>query len=142
MASTKTGQGYWLVAADGGIFAFGDAPFLGSIGAIRLDQPIVAMEAPRAGGYRLVASDGGIFAYGTADFLGSVAGVPLEAPIVAAAGSLTGAGYRMVAADGAVFCFGDATFLGRADPLSLRAGHAVGIVTQPVNGGYWVAASR
>ena len=30
MASTPTGQGYWLVASDGGIFAFGDAGFHGS----------------------------------------------------------------------------------------------------------------
>ena len=43
MSSTVTGQGYWLVAADGGIFSFGDAAFLGSTGAIRLNQPIVAM---------------------------------------------------------------------------------------------------
>src|SRR3954466_6714133 len=27
MASTASGKGYWLVAADGGIFAFGDARF-------------------------------------------------------------------------------------------------------------------
>ena len=30
-----TGNGYWLVASDGGIFAFGDAPFFGSTGASR-----------------------------------------------------------------------------------------------------------
>src|SRR5688500_20324450 len=29
------GQGYWLVAADGGVFAFGDAPYLGSTDAAR-----------------------------------------------------------------------------------------------------------
>ena len=26
--------GYWLVAPDGGVFAFGDAPFHGSMGGI------------------------------------------------------------------------------------------------------------
>ena len=31
-ASTPDGRGYWLVAADGGIFAFGDAGFYGSGG--------------------------------------------------------------------------------------------------------------
>ena len=30
MAPDATGAGYWLVAADGGIFAFGDAGFTGS----------------------------------------------------------------------------------------------------------------
>ena len=32
MAATPDGRGYWLVASDGGIFAFGDAPFHGSMG--------------------------------------------------------------------------------------------------------------
>lgn len=30
MAPNPDGRGYWLVAADGGIFTFGDAPFLGT----------------------------------------------------------------------------------------------------------------
>jgi hypothetical protein len=30
MAATPTGKGYWFVAADGGVFTFGDAPFYGS----------------------------------------------------------------------------------------------------------------
>ena len=33
MAATPDGKGYWLVAADGGIFTFGDAGFYGSTGA-------------------------------------------------------------------------------------------------------------
>lgn len=44
MASTPTGGGYWLVAADGGIFNFGDAAFHGSTGAMHLNQPIVGMD--------------------------------------------------------------------------------------------------
>jgi len=31
MASTPTGKGYWLVSADGGVFAFGDAQYLGNV---------------------------------------------------------------------------------------------------------------
>ena len=30
MATTPSGRGYWEVARDGGLFTFGDAPFLGS----------------------------------------------------------------------------------------------------------------
>jgi hypothetical protein len=30
MAASADGQGYWMVSGDGGVFAFGDAPFLGS----------------------------------------------------------------------------------------------------------------
>ncbi|HLG68215.1 MAG TPA: CAP domain-containing protein [Acidimicrobiales bacterium] len=70
MAADPATGGYWLVAADGGIFAFG-APFLGSMGNQPLNQPIVGMAAdPATGGYWLVAADGGIFAFG-APFLGA-----------------------------------------------------------------------
>ena len=31
MAATQDGKGYWLVASDGGVFAYGDAPFYGSL---------------------------------------------------------------------------------------------------------------
>ena len=37
--------GYWLVASDGGVFAFGSAGFYGSTGSIHLNQPIVGMAA-------------------------------------------------------------------------------------------------
>jgi hypothetical protein len=43
MARTPTGLGYWLVASDGGIFAYGDAPFRGSAGNVHLGQPIVGI---------------------------------------------------------------------------------------------------
>src|SRR5690242_9411789 len=42
IAATPSGDGYWLIARDGGVFAFGDATFHGSTGGIRLNQPIVA----------------------------------------------------------------------------------------------------
>ena len=35
MAATPDGGGYWLVAADGGIFTYGDAGFYGSTGRHR-----------------------------------------------------------------------------------------------------------
>jgi hypothetical protein len=30
---TVTGQGYWMVGSDGGVFTLSDKPFVGSIGA-------------------------------------------------------------------------------------------------------------
>jgi ribosomal protein L24E len=84
MAATADGKGYWLVASDGGIFAFGDAVFEGSTGNVHLNQPIVGMAATADGkGYWLVASDGGIFAFGDAVFEGSTGSVHLNKPIVA-----------------------------------------------------------
>jgi hypothetical protein len=43
MAATDDGGGYWFVAADGGVFAFGDAPFSGSMGSVHLNRPVVGM---------------------------------------------------------------------------------------------------
>ena len=45
MTPTPDGRGYWLVASDGGIFAFGDAPFLGSAPGTAPGQPVVAVAA-------------------------------------------------------------------------------------------------
>jgi hypothetical protein len=75
LAATADGAGYWLVAADGGIFSYGDAHFYGSTGGLHLNAPIVGMAAtPDGGGYWLVAGDGGIFNYGFARFLGPLGG--------------------------------------------------------------------
>lgn len=39
------GNGYVLVAGDGGVFAFSNLPFLGSLGDTTLDSPIIAIDA-------------------------------------------------------------------------------------------------
>jgi hypothetical protein len=46
MAATSDGGGYSLVAADGGVFAYGDATFVGSHGGSPLNAPIVGVAAP------------------------------------------------------------------------------------------------
>ena len=98
MAATPSGNGYWLVASDGGIFTFGDAVFYGSKGGQPLNKPIVGMAAtPTGHGYWLVASDGGIFTFGDALFYGSTGGQPLNKPIVGMAATPTGHGYWLVA---------------------------------------------
>ena len=113
MAAAPTGAGYWLVASDGGIFAFGSARFLGSMGGRPLVKPVVTMAVdPSTGGYWLFTSDGGVFAFG-APFLGSMGGQPLHRPVVDGSGS-GGQGYLLLGADGGVFNFGDAPFLGTA----------------------------
>jgi hypothetical protein len=69
MYSTPAGKGYWLVASDGGVFAFGDARFSGSVPGIlaqlheHLQAPVVAGSPAPGGGYDLVGSDGGVFTF-------------------------------------------------------------------------------
>ncbi|HEV7535787.1 MAG TPA: VCBS repeat-containing protein [Acidimicrobiia bacterium] len=76
--------GYRLMASDGGVFAFGNAGFYGSTGAIHLNRPIVGgVPTGSNKGYWFVASDGGIFNYGDAEFCGSTGGKRLNLPIVA-----------------------------------------------------------
>jgi hypothetical protein len=71
MAATPSGNGYWLVASDGGIFSFGDAQFHGSTGAMTLNKPITSAVQTRLG-YDLVAADGGVFNFNS-PFIGSAA---------------------------------------------------------------------
>jgi hypothetical protein len=114
--------GYRLAAADGGVFAFGPAPFEGSAGGQHLNAPVVGMAAtPDGGGYWLVAADGGVFSFGDAGYFGSEGGVPLNAPVVGMAATSDGAGYRLVAADGGIFSFGDAGYFGSKGGQHLNA---------------------
>ena len=137
----RTGDGYWLVANDGGVFAFGDAKFHGSTGNIRLNRPINGMAAtPSAAGYWLVASDGGVFAFGDAVFHGSTGALTLNSPIVGMAPTSTGNGYWLVAADGGVFAFGDAVFHGSTGDIKLNS-PIVSISATPSDGGYWLIAA-
>ncbi len=135
------GNGYWLVASDGGIFAYGDAGFYGSAGAMALNKPIVGMATtPDGKGYWLVASDGGIFAYGDAGFYGSTGSLTLNKPIVGMATTPDGKGYWLVASDGGIFAYGDAGFYGSTGSLTLNK-PIVGMATTPDGKGYWLVAS-
>ncbi|MDP9419615.1 MAG: hypothetical protein M3P53_05630 [Actinomycetota bacterium] len=110
--SSLSGRGYYLVASDGGVFAFGDARFVGSMGGQGLNAPVRSLVPDGDGrGYWLVASDGGIFAF-DAPFLGSMGGSRLNRPVSGMVASQSGRGYLMVAEDGGIFAFGDVPFRG------------------------------
>ena len=136
-----SGNGYWLVASDGGIFSFGGTQFLGSTGARHLNKPLVGMASTPGGqGYWLVASDGGIFAFGDASFFGSTRAQTLNKPIVAMAATPDGQGYWLVASDGGIFAFGDAGFFGSTGAQHLNK-PIVGMASTPDGQGYWLVAS-
>jgi hypothetical protein len=65
MAVAPGGDGYWMVASDGGVFAFGSASFHGSTGG----QPLTAfiagiVAAPSGAGYWLWGQDGEVHPFG------------------------------------------------------------------------------
>src|SRR5919106_1191418 len=140
LAALRARVGYWMVGQDGGIFAFGDAPFRGSTGAIKLNKPIVGMAvAPNGRGYWLVASDGGVFAFGNgARFFGSTGDIKLVQPIVGIAPTNSNDGYWFVAADGGIFSFGDA----RAFTPKLGGSPVTGLAKSPDGDGLWVTRAN
>ncbi|HVM07223.1 MAG TPA: L,D-transpeptidase family protein [Acidimicrobiales bacterium] len=140
IAPTPTGDGYWTVAGDGGVFTFGDARFYGSTGDLTLNEPVVAMAARSTGrGYWFSASDGGVFSFGDAPFLGSMGGTRLNQPVVGMAATPSGNGYWLVAADGGIFTFGDAGFYGSTGNLKLDA--PISGMAPTISGdGYWLVA--
>ena len=141
LTATPSGDGYWLVASDGGIFSYGDAGFFGSTGALRLNAPIVGMAVTHSGnGYWLVASDGGIFSYGDASFHGSTGSMQLNQPVVGMASSPSGNGYWLVASDGGIFSYGDASFHGSTGSMQLNQ-PVVGMASSPSGNGYFLVAS-
>src|ERR1019366_2209725 len=80
------------------------SPYLGSMGAVRLNKPAVGMAATSNGtGYWMGAGDGGIFAFGTSAFHGSTGSLTLNRPIVEMTSSATTGGYWFVASDGGIF---------------------------------------
>ena len=139
--SGSVAGGYWLGAADGGVFAFGNARSFGSMGGKPLNKPVVGMSATSTwNGYRLVASDGGVFSFGDAQFHGSMGGKALNKPMVGVASNFAGSGYWTVASDGGVFAFGDAQFFGSMGGKPLNSPIVAIAATQSGNG-YWLFAA-
>jgi hypothetical protein len=113
VASSPTGNGFFLASSNGAIVGCGDAVPLGGLTTQALNAPVVGMAAtPDGKGYWLVASDGGVFAFGDATYQGSMGGTRLNAPVVGMAAAPDGNGYWLAAADGGVFSFGSAPFEG------------------------------
>ncbi len=140
MTSTRTGTGYWLVTANGGVYAYGTAELHGSLAGQRLAAPVVAMaEDPVTGGYWLVAKDGAVFGFDAPD-LGSLAGKRLGEPVVAMAAMPTGRGYWLAAGNGAVFDFGTAKFYGSMAGRRLDA-PVVGMTASLTGHGYRLVAA-
>jgi hypothetical protein len=73
MAPTPTDNGYWLCAADGGIFSYGDAKYFGSGAATGL-RFVGIIPTSTGKGYALAASNGRVLPFGDAPHYGDAAG--------------------------------------------------------------------
>ncbi len=71
MVPTPDGGGYWLLGADGRVFAFGNAPVHGSMSGVA--GPVAAMAVlPAARGYWVLGRDGIVHKFGDAAHYGDL----------------------------------------------------------------------
>jgi subtilase family serine protease len=134
-------SGYWMIGNDGGVFAFGDAGFVGSLPGLGVHVNNIVGAVPTADGrgYWMIGRDGGVFAFGDAGYVGSLPGLGVHVTnVVGAVPTADGRGYWMIGSDGGVFAFGDAGFVGSLPGLGVHVNNIVGAVPTADGRGYWM----
>jgi len=141
MVPSADGGGYFMVASDGGVFAFGDAQFEGSCPGIGGCSGAAVAVLPDAtgGGYWLVTQTGNVYTFGDAPYFGAPG--PQGSPITAAVRSADGRGYFVLLANGTVDGYGDAVSLGGPTGAVGGSDPASAVFTDAGGGGYWVASA-
>ncbi len=139
---SSDGGGYFMVASDGGVFAFGDAHFAGSCPGVGGCAGAAAAVVPDASGngYWLITRTGNVYAFGDAAYYGGPGNQGF--PVTSAVRTADGGGYWVLLANGAVYAYGDA--VARGGPVgSIGAlNEASAIFSDADGGGYWVAAAN
>jgi hypothetical protein len=142
MVPSADGGGYFMVASDGGVFAFGDAHFAGSCPGIGgcTGAAVAVMPDASGNGYWLVTQSGHVYTFGDAPYYGAPG--PQGAPVTSAVRTPDGHGYWILFANGAISNYGDAGNFG--SPAGQMGGldPASAIYTTSDGGGYWVAAAN
>ncbi|MHB8295126.1 MAG: hypothetical protein ACYDH5_10980 [Acidimicrobiales bacterium] len=139
--------GYRLAGADGGVFAFGNASYQGSLPGdhVMPAKGVVGIAPTATGkGYWMAGADGGVYAFGNAKYAGSLPGDHISpiAPIVGIAAAGSGNGYWLADGSGGVYAFGNAMYAG-----SLTGDHVmpakpvVGVAASPNGQGYWLVGA-
>jgi hypothetical protein len=141
MVPSADGGGYFMVASDGGVFAFGDAQFAGSCPGIGGCSGAAVAVLPDATGrgYWLVTKTGNVYTFGDAPYFGAPG--PQGSPITAAVRSADGRGYFVLLANGTVDGYGDAVSLGGPTGAVGGSNAASAVFTDAGGGGYWVASA-
>jgi hypothetical protein len=141
MVPSADDGGYFMVASDGGVFAFGDAKFEGSCPGIGgCSGPAVAVVPDASGnGYWLVTATGNVYTFGDASYYGAPG--QQSTPVTSAVRTTDGKGYWILFANGTVDAYGDATNMG--SPVGLTGGfnRASAIFATSDGGGYWISSA-
>ena len=145
MVPTTDGKGYFLVAADGGVFAFGDATFEGScpgIGGCSSGVSAVMTDGS-GGGYWVVTYTGNVYAFGDATNYGDPAVyLPYATQVPSAVRTPSGNSYWILFSDGEVYTYGDAAYLGSPFGQVQFSNPASAIFATSDGGGYWVVTAN
>ncbi len=142
-----TGDGYWLLGADGAVFSFGLTAFYGSLEST--GTSITPAAYPNIGatgfsrskdgaGYLVCTDTGSVYAFGSAAYAGGLAlGASPAHPVVAIeAAKPATAGYWLLQDDGTVSSFGGAASFG---PVAIPGGHkAVDMAVTPDGTSLWL----
>ena len=141
MVPSSDGGGYFMVASDGGVFAFGDAQFEGSCPGIGGCSGAAVAVLPDATGkgYWLVTQTGNVYTFGDAPYFGAPG--PQGSPITGAVRSADGRGYFVLLANGTVDGYGDAVSLGGPTGAVGGSDPASAVFTDVGGRGYWVASA-
>jgi hypothetical protein len=144
MVRSSSGSGYFMVASDGGVFAFGDATFAGSCPGVGGCAGAAVSVVPDASGqgYWVATNTGNVYAFGDAGYFGAPG--PQSSPITSAAATEpTGKGYYVLDASGDVFPYGDAKSFGSLPPgAASMADPAAAIFVTDDGAGYWVVTAK
>ena len=138
-------EGYWLVAADGGVFTYGRRRSLkyGSNGALALERnrSLPWRQHPMAAATGLSPPTGASSLSATLRSTAPPARWRLFKPIVGhGAHSRTARATGWCASDGGIFSFGDAQFYGSTGAIALND-PIVAMAPTPDGRGYWLVAS-
>jgi hypothetical protein len=134
--------GYFMVASDGGVFAFGDAHFAGSCPGIGgcSGAAVAVMPDASGNGYWLVTASGTVYTFGDAGYYGAPGNT--GSPVTSAVRTPDGGGYWILTANGTVYNYGDAVNFGDAGGAFGGLNPATAIFTTSDGGGYWIASAN
>ena len=135
--------GYWMLGADGVVYAFGDARHVGEPAARLAGEEAADLEpTPSYDGYWVVDGRGRVHAFGDAPPLGGADASALAAGerVTSLSTTPTGAGYWLFTSRGRVFAFGDAGHAGDMSGVALN-GPVLDSIPTPTGRGYYMVGA-